>query len=65
LFTAQIGAVGRRGGPVRRRQDPEQHAGRLGVRRGDGGRPARRRPAVRQPSGRDGRRQRVHGPVGR
>jgi len=65
LFADQIGAVRWRDGPVRRRQDPEQHAGRLGVRRCGGGRRARRHPAVRQPSGRDGRRQRVRGPMGR
>lgn len=65
LFADQIGAVEWRDGPVWRRQDPEQHAGWLGVRRRGGGRRARRHPAVRQPSGRDGRRQRDRCPVGR
>jgi len=65
LFADQICAFGRRDRPVRRRQDPEQHAGQLGVRRGGGGRRAERRPTVAQPSGLDGRRQRVRGPMGR
>jgi len=55
FFADQIGAIEWRDGPVWRRQDPEQHTGRFGVRCRGGGRRARRHPAVRQPSGRDDR----------